>query len=371
MRSLVVLVQPEEFFANPETMKDNFFQAESAAGVTAAESAAADFKLAGLRELEVFEQQLASKGVLVRRVPFTKKDGSEGKPDAIFPNNSVSMHAVYTIGAITAPQLFAVLWPMSPGRRNEIPPKVLAALSKHCQVHDFRHIQDSPAPEKAPYVALEGTGALVFSQASDGLFVGVSPRADESTLRMLSTLEGLAPFRAPMLQEVHLFDGLDRNGRPVYHTNVLGWCGTRLTAWCFDGMKFAGDDAPEDDGERKTEGAPRYYSSRKAFMRFFALRQITVLDLTFDEMEGFAGNALELFDGERRPLLTISATAWKTLRPANRDAIVHIYGPTSIVVANVPTIERLGGGSVRCLQAHLNYTDSLGATVAAIAKDLE
>ena len=90
-------------------------------------------------------------------------------------------------------------------------------------------------------------------------------------------------------------------------------------------------------------------------MQYFANAGIPLIPLTFDEMNKFCGNCFELKtmteSGDGRHVLTLSHTAWEGLQPDHRDAFTSIYGKDNICVGSIPTIERLGGGSIRCLQA--------------------
>lgn len=365
MKSLVVLVQPEAFFFNAETAKNNYFQVD--------DPEVGRDRTAGINELATFAGQLEERGVTVLRVPLPASEGGDAKPDAIFPNNSFSLHAVRHLSASSANAdddvgnsastqegtwaVHGFLWPMSPGRVDEIPFALRRALGSCCaSVHDLRHIAEMPEGSGVAG-ALEGTGALVFSADNEAVFMARSTRASEDVLRLLTSMPGAAPFQAPQLRTAFVFAGKDSGGRSVYHTNVLGWCGSKVAAWCMEGLTF---DAQADgaSGSSSRSSVVAFDASEQGFRKYFAGRGITLLSLSFDEMHHFAGNCLELFAASGRPLLTMSSTAWEHLSDGNRAALLDAYGgPDGIVVAHVPTVERLGGGSVRCLQAHFNYPD--------------
>jgi hypothetical protein len=76
-----------------------------------------------------------------------------------------------------------------------------------------------------------------------------------------------------------------------------------------------------------------------------------VLPLDDAQLHAFAGNMLEVktVRGARR--LVMSASAAASLH-AEQLARLHAAGCTQLVGA-VPTIERLGGGSVRCMLAEV------------------
>jgi hypothetical protein len=74
-----------------------------------------------------------------------------------------------------------------------------------------------------------------------------------------------------------------------------------------------------------------------------------VIDLSRAELESFAGNLLEL-EGAHGPVIALSATALASLAPPTRRALER-HG--RLVPADVATIERVGGGSVRCMLAEV------------------
>ena len=76
-----------------------------------------------------------------------------------------------------------------------------------------------------------------------------------------------------------------------------------------------------------------------------------ILSLDFDQLEAFAGNMLEVHDRDGQPLLVMSASAWGALQPAQRQ---HVERHTRPVVVNIDNIERIGGGSARCMLAEVH-----------------
>lgn len=72
--------------------------------------------------------------------------------------------------------------------------------------------------------------------------------------------------------------------------------------------------------------------------------------LSFQEMEGFAGNCLELRTRHDDLVLAISRTAVNALSPDNLAALQrHLR----FLEANVDTIEAVGGGGLRCMLAEV------------------
>ncbi len=80
-----------------------------------------------------------------------------------------------------------------------------------------------------------------------------------------------------------------------------------------------------------------------------------IIEIDREEIDGFAGNMLELgtWDealGDSR-VLVMSQAARRALSP---ERFAQLSGCTDAVLAvPVPTIERLGGGSVRCMLAEV------------------
>ena len=80
-----------------------------------------------------------------------------------------------------------------------------------------------------------------------------------------------------------------------------------------------------------------------------------VVEIEYDEIEQFAGNMLELavWDealGDAR-LLVMSESARRAIRP---EVYARLSASTDYTLSvPLPTIERLGGGSVRCMIAEV------------------
>ena len=76
-----------------------------------------------------------------------------------------------------------------------------------------------------------------------------------------------------------------------------------------------------------------------------------LLHLSHEEIKRFAGNCLELRTRHEELILVISETAVKSLRNSNLAAL---QGHLRLIVTNVPTIENVGGGGVRCMLAGIH-----------------
>ena len=74
--------------------------------------------------------------------------------------------------------------------------------------------------------------------------------------------------------------------------------------------------------------------------------------LSFQEMEGFAGNCLELRTRHDELILAIRKTAVNSLTSLNLAALQRLL---RFLEVNVGTIEAIGGGGIRCMLAEVLY----------------
>lgn len=230
------------------------------------------------------------------------------KPDAVFPNNWVSFHADGTV----------VLYPMrDPVRRAERRESVIDEVKKQLGFVERRRLDLSGEEEHGRF--LEGTGSLVLDHRRRIAYACRSPRTTEALVREWARLMDFEPF---------LFDA-DADGAPVYHTNVLLWIGDTVAGLGLDWV------APE----QRAELVDRLHSSGRALLQFDDA-----------QLHGFAGNMLEVPARGGR-YLVMSARAATSLDGAQL-ALLQDSGCTPLI-APVPVIEDLGGGSVRCMLAEV------------------
>jgi hypothetical protein len=69
------------------------------------------------------------------------------------------------------------------------------------------------------------------------------------------------------------------------------------------------------------------------------------------QMLGFAGNVLELAPAAGGHMVALSTTAWGCLDLAQRRIL---ESHAEVVPVSIPTIERVGGGGVRCMLAEIH-----------------
>ncbi|HEX4025296.1 MAG TPA: arginine deiminase-related protein [Steroidobacteraceae bacterium] len=311
----VLLVQPARFGHNDQTAASNRFQQPSR--TPAAQHARA--------ELDALGSALRDAGV---RVCIAEDSAAPPKPDAVFPNNWVSWHRDGT----------TVLYPMhAPNRRAERRMQVVRAAELQSGFRRRRLLDLSVYEQQGRY--LEGTGSLVLDHRHGQVYACRSVRTDEGLVREWARLMGYEPV---------VFDASGSDGTPLYHTNVMLAIGTR---WC---VVCAPAIAPAD----RVRVLQRLHGGERE-----------VIEIDRAAMQAFAGNLLELESaagGARgegkgegagrvgaRTLLVMSACARAALS-ADAPAWERLRGSVDALIAvAVPTIESVGGGSVRCMMAEI------------------
>lgn len=296
--SSVLMIRPVRFAGNVQTAASNRFQN------LAEQQTAAAVQALALAEFDGLVTSLRVAGVRVQVLDDTSEPHT---PDSIFPNNWVSFHADGTV----------VLYPMlAPNRRHERRMDILQHLST--QGLRIQQTIDLTLHE-ADAKFLEGTGSLVLDRVHRIAYACLSPRTD---------LDVLGDFAQQLDYELVTFDAMD-NGAPIYHTNVLMCVGTRFAVLCTEAI-----------------------AAHEQAAVLHALRSSghEVIEITPAQMRRFAGNLLEL-QTEQGLCVALSQNAFESLQPLQLEQLQRLAGP--LVVAPIPTIERLGGGSVRCMLAEV------------------
>lgn len=293
--SRVFMVKPARFAFNPQTGENNAFSRPGRES-SAQENA--------LREFTSYVALLRANKI---DVVIAEDTPHPHTPDSIFPNNWFSTHEDGTL----------VLYPMhAVNRRNERKPEVLDVLRKNFEV---RRVVDLTWWENDGFF-LEGTGSMVLDRDNRIAYACKSYRTSERVLDDFCKQMDYTPV---------FFEAYDRNGVAVYHTNVLMALGTAYCVICTESIR------PED--------RERVLSSITAGGR-------KILDITFDQLESFAGNMLELSSPSGRPVLVMSATARKSLTTEQSRELSATY---KLLSPQLDYIETHGGGSARCMLAEL------------------
>lgn len=287
------MVRPLHFGFNPETAASNAFQKNSA--VTEAQNLA-------LAEFDTMVAQLKNKGITVIVADDQEKVIC---PDAIFPNNWFCM----------LPNGQHILFPMlASNRRKEINPQVATLLQEKTKLQAT--IDLSQKAENNQF--LEGTGSIVFDHENRLAYACESPRTD---LKLLEELCKQIGYQAIT------FLATDAAGKAIYHTNVLMAIGENVAILCTESIA--------DVLERSMLVAKLKQTGK------------TCIDIRFNQMNSFAGNAFEV-KSTNGNIWILSNTAWNSLTEKQQQ---QLGGKDKVCVVNIPTIEKIGGGSARCMMA--------------------
>ncbi len=297
----VLMVRPVAFHANPQTLDSNSFM-KADLGLSDDEQQAA-----AASEFEGLVAVLRDAGV---EVIIFEDTSAPGTPDSIFPNNWVSFHEDGT----------AVLYPMmAVNRRTERRMDIIESLSADFgfRVTSIVDLTRHEAEEKF----LESTGSLVLDRRNRVAYACISPRTH---------IDVLGDFAQQLDYDIVTFDALDREDEPIYHTNVVMAHGDGVVVICTDTIR---------DEEQKA-----------AVLDTLAQHDQEVVEITYPQMEKFAGNMLELENRDGEKVLAMSQRALDSLTPQQLE---RLGKHAKIVAAPIGVIEDSAGGSVRCMLAEI------------------
>ena len=301
LASTVMMIRPAGFESNPLTAASNRFQGKSS-------SLPDEQQEIALHEFDGLVDALREAGIEVIVVDDTLEPHT---PDAIFPNNWISMHADGRV----------VLYPMeAENRRTERRSDIIDYLVNDA-CRQVTEVIDLSAHEDADHF-LEGTGSMVLDRANRIAYACVSTRTH---------LDPLGEFAQRMGYDVVVFDAVDSDGVPIYHTNVLMNVGEQLAVICAEAI-------PRDE-------------QRQAVLARLRETGHEILSLTYAQLDAFAGNMLELRNKHGKRVLAMSQQAYDSL---NEEQLATLAANARIVSAPIDNIESSAGGSVRCMLAEVH-----------------
>lgn len=289
-----LMIRPAAFAYNAETGPSNVFQSSDGENSQSAATARAEF--------DQMVEHLVSAGVEV--TVFEDISGGAG-PDAVFSNNWLSLHQSGKV----------VLYPMmAESRRKERRLDIVDSLRDRFHVEeviDLTHFE-----QQGKY--LEGTGSMVLDRRYKIAYVALSPRTHP---------EPLAAFSEALGYETVSFHATDAAGVPIYHTNVMMCIGDTFALVCLQALK--------NEDER------------------YLLRSVLeetgkqVIEIFPEQLPAFVGNMLLVRNSADQKMMVMSTTAFEALTDVQRNQLEEYTA--RLVYMDIPVIENLGGGSVRCM----------------------
>lgn len=300
----ILMISPDTFQFNSETASTNAFQ-----------HSVTDKNMQTSAQLEFAKMvaTLQKNNIRVIVIPSRKNVIT---PDAVFPNNWLSTH-VNEKHATTM-----IIYPMlTKNRRLEKQTKaVITALEKNNIV--VSNVIDLSFFEKNTQ-ALEGTGSMVFDRINRIAYAAISPRTDFNLLKK---------FTRKYHYKLIAFHSYDENKQLVYHTNVMMNIGTKFAVIALESIT--------DLNERQKVVAALQKTNRK------------IIPISQQQMQKMAGNILEVHNAHAENFIILSTSAYQAFTEAERHELANF---AKLLPVNIPTIEKIAGGSARCMMAEIFY----------------
>ena len=302
--STILMIRPTGFRFNEETAVNNHFQLADNA------SSKEQIKANAISEFNAMVSLLRSKGVNV--IVYDHKDGDK-LPDAVFPNNWFSTHGNGQV----------YLYPMNAeNRRLERKLEIFDELES---THNFRisNIVDFTHGENEN-LFLEGTGSMILDRVNKYIYASISTR---TSLKLLNEFAQKISYEVISFKSHH---NKSNDSSLIYHTNVMMCLASSFVVICMDAII--------DKNERERVSQKLAESNKK------------MIEISFDQMNSFAGNMLEVQNNMGKKYLMMSSTAYQSLIPEQLNQIQEFV---EIIHTPLDTIETLGGGSARCMMAEI------------------
>lgn len=293
------MVRPANFGYNAETAENNAFQTNDKS------LNSEQIKAKAIEEFDTFVETLRNAGVDVTVVQDTKEPI---KIDAVFPNNWISTHEN---GAVITYPIYSEM------RRRERREDIIEDLGERFVVKDRYKLEES----ERQGLFLEGTGSLILDRPNKLAYGCTSERTHEELADRFCDFTGYKKV---------LFQAVDDNNIPIYHTNVMMAIGETFVVICMDTIKN-----PEQN---------------EALRNLFRSKNKDLIEISLDQMKAFAGNMLQLRSQSGQAYLVMSSQAYKSL---DENQIQQIQKHTDILHSPIDTIEGYGGGSARCMMAEI------------------
>ncbi|GHV43247.1 hypothetical protein FACS1894180_1760 [Bacteroidia bacterium] len=300
--STILMIEPVAFGFNEQTAENNYFQQNDNAQ-------SFDIQSNALKEFRAAVKLLRKAGVTVIVVPDTQDPRT---PDSVFPNNWISFHAN---GLVAVYPMFAL------NRRKERRVEVLnSVISQGFVLNDI--VDLSAAENEGKY--LEGTGSMVLDRENCKVYAALSQRTNEEVLQKFCREFEYKPVIFKALQTVA------EQRLPIYHTNVVMSVGEGFAVVCLQSV---------DNKEERCILENNLLENNKE-----------IVEISEEQMHSFAGNMLQIKNARGEKIIALSETAYKSLTDKQIEQLSK-YG--QLLSIAIPTIEKYGGGSIRCMMAEV------------------
>lgn len=294
----ILMVRPSAFGFNAQTAVDNCFQHNDHISKEEIQNKAAI-------EFDNACNAIKKEGVNIISLQDFEHSVT---PDSIFPNNWF----------VSIDKDNLCLSSMAAKNRQMERKKFLGDLIENINSENI-NIYDMSVHEKDD-LFIEGTGVLILDRINKYAFASISPRCSKEMLIKFCEKYNYTPID---------FMGIV-NDKPIYHTNVMMSIGKNLAIVCLEIIKNA-------DEKQKVINALKKCNKE-------------IIDISLSQVYSFAGNMIEIKNQDDKSLMIMSNEAFCSL---TKDQISKIITHCKIIPLSIPTIEKYGGGSTRCMIAEI------------------
>jgi len=294
----ILMIKPSSFGFNNDTSGDNYFQKQIN------NLSQSEIRLKAVEEFENMCSILKKNGI---NIIVFENDENKKLTDDVFPNNWISFHGnKYVIHSMYAKS-----------RRREKNKSFIKALS----THNFNYtLLNDYTNYELEDIFLEGTGSVVLDRVNKHAYCSISKRSNDELFKLFCDDIGYKPIS---------FKSYDSRGDLIYHTNVMMSIGDDFALVCFESIN--------DKNEMILVKESLEKSGRK------------IVEITLSQVDSFAGNLIQLGD-KKNKIIVISELAYSSLNDHQKNIL---SAESKIVNIPIPTIQKCGGGSVRCMIAEL------------------
>ena len=299
LTSKILMVKPNNFRSNEETIVNNFFQ------VNSLEIPNSVLNKIAIKEFNRFVRKLEEHKIEVEVIEGSR---TMNNPDEIFPNNWI----VFDQNKIGIFPMFAK------NRRTEVNYDLIKKINSNSdyKIYDYTKYADSD-------IFLEGTGSFVLDRTNRIAYCSISQRSSkELFLKFCKDFN----YNPVSFKAYHTY----KNERKlIYHTNVMMTIGAGASIICLDSI---------DSFEEKNLVKQKLTETN------------IVIEISENQVKDFAGNIIILKSKDNVIKFIISETAYNSLSSTQINQINSIG---DFVIGSIPNIEKYSGGSVRCMIAEI------------------
>ena len=296
----LVMIRPRHFNFNPETAENNHFQRKEE------KLSNEEITIKAIREFDNLVEKL-----LKNKINVTVFDDRKEiiTTDSVFPNNWISFHQNGLV----------FIYPMfSENRRKEKRKDILKKLD---QDYEIKKIIDLSSFEDKS-VFLEGTGSMILDRQNRICYASISERTNITALKKFCDKALYKPIIFKSYQKVGKEKSL------IYHTNVIMCVAEEYVLICLDSVHCGYD--------------------KKNIIKSILKTKKEIIEISKDQCNSFAGNMLQVSNEKNEKFLVMSSSAYDSL---NEEQKIKLLKFNKIIHSDLTLIEKLGGGSARCMIA--------------------